>query len=142
MVDSVSKRYSLCGARLGSIVTRNRQAYDLMLKFAQARLSAATPEQKAAVALGNVPDAYIGGIIREYQKRRDIVYEGIRAIPGALCAKPEGAFYVVVTLPVRDAEDSWFMLRVPARRPHGHAGPGGGYATPGSAATRCASPTS
>ena len=112
MVDSVSKRYSLCGARLGTVVTRNKNAYDLMVKFAQARLSAATPEQKAAVALGNVPDAYVAEIIREYQKRRDIVYDGVRAIPGALCLKPEGAFYVVVTLPVRDAEDFVkFMLK-------------------------------
>lgn len=105
MVDSVSKRYSLCGVRLGAVITRNRAAYDLMVKFAQARLSAATPEQKAAAALDRVSDAYISDIIREYQKRRDIVLEGVRAIPGAICEKPEGAFYVIVTLPVKNAED-------------------------------------
>lgn len=105
MVDSLSKRYSLCGARIGALVTRNERAYDLMFKFAQARLSAATPEQKAAAALDRVPESYIRGIIAEYQRRRDIVLEGVSAIPGALCRKPEGAFYLVVTLPVKDAED-------------------------------------
>jgi aspartate aminotransferase len=103
VVDSVSKRYSLCGARVGNIVCRNRTFMDAVLRFGQARLCPPTLGQWACTALTEVPKDYIPGVIAEYQKRRDAVFEALSAIPGVLVRKPEGAFYVCVKLPVDDA---------------------------------------
>ncbi len=105
LVDSVSKRYSLCGARIGAFVTRNRDLYDLTVKFAQARLSAATIEQIASITTVDLPDSYMNEIISEYEKRRNIVFEAISKIPDVFCQKPSGAFYLTITLPVEDCED-------------------------------------
>lgn len=105
VVDSVSKRYSLCGARIGAVITRNPDVYGLMVKYAQARLSAATIEQIACTGLVSLGQDYFDEIIAEYQARRDIVMDGLSAIPGCLCRKPKGAFYIIADLPVDDAEE-------------------------------------
>ena len=103
VVDSVSKRYSLCGARLGNIVSRNLDFMAAIMRFGQARLCPPTVEQYACIALTEVPASYIAGVIAEYQKRRDVVFESLTAIPGVLVRKPEGAFYICARLPVDDA---------------------------------------
>ena len=112
MVDSLSKRVSLCGIRVGNIVSRNRELMAAILKFGQARLCPPTLGQFAACALGDVPPSYIEGVIRDYQRRRDVVYEALTTAPGVTVRKPEGAFYLCVKLPIDDAERfAIFMLR-------------------------------
>ncbi len=112
MVDSLSKRVSLCGIRVGNIVSRNRDLMAAVLRFGQARLCPPTIGQFAACALGDVPPSYIEGVIRDYQRRRDVVYESLRASPGVTVRKPEGAFYLCAKLPIDDAERfAVFMLR-------------------------------
>ena len=101
VVDSISKRYSCCGARIGMIITRNKDVYAAALKFAQARLCPPSVEQMAALAAYNMPMSYFDGIRAEYKKRRDVLYEGLKSIPGVVIRKPEGAFYVIIRLPVR-----------------------------------------
>ena len=103
VVDSVSKRYSLCGARIGNIASRNRAFMDAILRFGQARLCPPTIEQFACAALTDVPASYTQGVIAEYQKRRDVVFAALAKIPGVRVRKPEGAFYVCTGLPVDDA---------------------------------------
>jgi aspartate aminotransferase len=111
MVDSVSKRYSLCGARLGNIVSRNRAFMDAILRLGQARLCASTLAQWACTALTRVPASYIAGVIAEYQKRRDTVIDALAGEPGVALRRPEGAFYVCVRLPVDDSNRfAEFML--------------------------------
>jgi aspartate aminotransferase len=112
VVDSVSKRYSLCGARVGNIVSRNRALMDAILRFGQARLCPPTVEQWACAALTRVPDSYVQGVIAEYQKRRDVVARGLNAIPGVVARRPEGAFYSCARLPVDDANTfATFLLK-------------------------------
>jgi len=103
VVDSVSKRYSLCGARIGNIVSRNRAFMDAILRFGQARLCPPTLEQFACTALTEVPASYTQGVIAEYQKRRDVTYTALAAMQGVRVRRPEGAFYVCAGLPVGDA---------------------------------------
>jgi aspartate aminotransferase len=105
IIESVSKRYSACGARIGSVVSKNRELMKNILKLCQARLCVATLEQIGAAALYNLPKEYTEKIKNEYQSRRDIVYETLSKIPGVVCEKPKGAFYVVVKLPVDNAEE-------------------------------------
>lgn len=111
VVDSVSKRYSLCGARIGNIVSRNKGFMDAILRFGQARLCPPTLEQFACAALTQVPASYTQGVIAEYQKRRDVVYAALAAMPGVRVRKPEGAFYVCLGLPVDDANTfaTWLL---------------------------------
>jgi aspartate aminotransferase len=104
VVDSISKRYSCCGARIGMIITRNPDIYQAALKFAQARLCPPSVEQLAALAAYNMPMDYFKPVREEWQKRRDILYEELKDIPGLVIRKPQGAFYVIVRLPVKDAE--------------------------------------
>lgn len=112
MIDSVSKRYSACGARVGCLVTRNQAFYAACLKFAQARLSPPTVDQYAAAAALATPAAEMRAMIDAYRVRRDVVVAGLREIPGVACPTPGGAFYLVTDLPVADAEDFCiFMLR-------------------------------
>ncbi len=112
MVDSLSKRVSLCGIRVGNIVSRNRDLMAAVLKFGQARLCPPTLGQFAACALGDVPPSYIEGVIRDYQRRRDVVFGALSAAPGVTVRKPEGAFYLCARLPIDDAERfAIFMLR-------------------------------
>ncbi len=105
LIDSISKRYSACGARIGCIATKNKELYPHLLKLGQSRLSVATVEQVAAANLINVPDSYMEEIIVEYTKRRDLVYNSLQDMDGVICKKPLGAFYVIAKLPVENAED-------------------------------------
>jgi len=105
LVDSVSKRYSACGARIGCIITRNSEMMASILKFAQARLCPPTIGQLAAATCVDLPDSYMQGVLTEYDKRRNIAYEALQAIPGVVCVKPRGAFYIIVKLPLENAED-------------------------------------
>ncbi len=102
--DSLSKRYSLCGARLGCLVSRNQDFMQAVLKFAQARLSAPLVEQVISAKLSAVKDSYMKKVNQEYQKRRDLVCKKLTEIKGCVFRKPEGAFYIIAKLPVTDAE--------------------------------------
>ena len=104
IIESVSKRYSACGARIGAICSQNKALIKNILKLCQARLCVATLEQVGAAALYQLPKEYIEDVKAEYQARRDIVYETLSNIEGVVCEKPTGAFYVVVKLPVDNAE--------------------------------------
>lgn len=111
IVDSISKRFSACGARIGEIITKNRELQGSIMKLAQGRLSAPTLEQKGAVALYSLEADYFDGVRDEYEKRRDVAIEEIKKIEGAICQKPKGAFYITIKLPIDNAEDFLvFML--------------------------------
>ncbi|MEO8035969.1 MAG: pyridoxal phosphate-dependent aminotransferase [Acidobacteriota bacterium] len=105
VVDSLSKRYSACGIRLGSLVTRNRDVYEACLRMAQGRLSPPGLAQFIAVGAESLGDEYTRDMVAEYQHRRDVLCEGLSRIPGVFLAVPEGAFYCVARLPIEDAED-------------------------------------
>lgn len=105
LTDSISKRYSACGARIGSIASKNKDLMKQVLKLAQGRLCVATIEQIGAANLINVPDSYIEETKDEYCRRRDVVYNALKEIDGVICKKPSGAFYVIAKLPVKDAEE-------------------------------------
>ena len=105
VVDSLSKRYSACGIRLGALVTRNAEIYDACLRMAQGRLSPPGLAQFVAVGAETLGDEYMNGVIDEYRARRDVLYEGLTSIPGVELHHPEGAFYCVPKLPVENAED-------------------------------------
>mgnify|MGYP001281071810 CR=1 FL=1 len=111
LLDSLSKRYSLCGARLGMIVSLNKDLMDGVLRMAQGRLSSGYVDQAMAEKLTEVKDSYFASVHREYQKRRDVLYKGLKSIPGVYLEKPEGAFYTIVKLPVKDSEDfcQWLL---------------------------------
>lgn len=104
VLDSMSKRYSLCGVRLGALLSMNKDIMAGVLRIAQGRLSAGFVDQYIAAQLSAVPKKYLFDVHREYEKRRNILYEGLKEIPGVTVAKPEGAFYVIVGLPVGDSE--------------------------------------
>lgn len=105
LIDSVSKRFSSCGARIGTITTRNRGVMELVDKFAQARLCPPTVGQQAALAAYQMDPSYFDPIREEYRARRDALVGGLRRIHGASFHVPEGAFYLMARLPVKDAED-------------------------------------
>ncbi|MCD4726003.1 MAG: pyridoxal phosphate-dependent aminotransferase [Bacteroidales bacterium] len=104
MIDSVSKRYSACGFRIGCLISKNKEVMSTALKFAQARLSPPTFGQVAAEAAIDTPDSYFEAVGKEYLARRDIIVEYINKIPGAHCPVPRGAFYVVARLPIDDSD--------------------------------------
>ncbi len=104
MIDSVSKRYSMCGARIGALITKNKEIMAAALKFGQARLSPPTIDQIASEAALNTPQSYFDNVVAEYVQRRNIMIEGLNKIPGVFCPKPSGAFYCVAKFPVDDAE--------------------------------------
>ena len=104
MLDSISKRFSACGARIGSLVTRNRDILDSCLRFAQARLCPPTVDQIAAVAALATPQSYFDNVRQEYQDRRNTLVDGLGAIAGVHCRRPAGAFYLMAELPVDDSE--------------------------------------
>lgn len=111
VLDSMSKRYSLCGLRLGTIVSLNKDLMAGVLKMAQTRLSSGAVDQTVAAKLTEVPTSYLENVKEEYQRRRDILFEGLSGIPGVALSVPEGAFYLVAGLPVGDAEKfcSWLL---------------------------------
>ena len=104
VIDSVSKRYSMCGARVGCIVSKNKSFIATALKFAQARLSPPTFGQIAGEAALKTPDSYFNDVILEYVNRRDILISGLNNIRGVVCPKPKGAFYCIAQLPIDDAD--------------------------------------
>ena len=104
LIDSVSKRYSMCGVRIGALITRNKEVFKTVMKFAQARLSPPTLGQIASEAALNTPDSYFTEVIEEYVVRRNILVDGLNKIPGVLCPKPKGAFYCMAQLPIDDAD--------------------------------------
>ena len=104
MIDSVSKRYSMCGARIGALISKNKEVMAAALKFGQARLSPPTIDQVAAEAALSTPQSYFDEVVSEYVARRNIMVDGLNSIPGVFCPKPKGAFYCVARFPVDDAE--------------------------------------
>lgn len=104
VIDSVSKRFSCCGARIGALISRNKDIIQAALKFGQARLCAPTVDQIGALAAYNMGRGYFEPILKEYWKRRDILYEGLKDVSGVVIRRPEGAFYIIARLPVKDAE--------------------------------------
>ncbi|MGM0932270.1 MAG: pyridoxal phosphate-dependent aminotransferase [Bacteroidota bacterium] len=111
MVDSVSKRYSMCGARIGCLVSKNQEVMKTAMKFAQARLSPPTFAQIASEAALDTPQEYFDEVIEEYTSRRNILIEGLEKIEGVKVAKPKGAFYCIAELPVENADDfaQWLL---------------------------------
>lgn len=104
LIDSISKRYSACGARIGIIASKNKEVMSTALKFAQARLSPPSLGQILGEASLDTPHAYFEEVIDEYVQRRDLVVKEINMMPGAFCPKPSGAFYVIARLPIDDSD--------------------------------------
>lgn len=104
VVDSISKRFSCCGSRIGALISRNKDVMQAALKFGQARLCPPSVEQIGALAAYNMGRGYFEPILKEYQKRRDILFEGLKDVPGVVIRRPQGAFYIIARLPVKDAE--------------------------------------
>jgi len=135
MLDSISKRFSACGARIGCLVTHNREILDTCLRFGQARLCPPTVDQIAATAALATPQSYFDEVRDEYQKRRDVLVSGLGSIPGVKCLEPAGAFYLMAELPVRDAEHfaRWLLEDFTFEGRTVMVAPGPGfYITPGS----------
>ncbi len=111
VIDSMSKRYSLCGARIGALVTKNKDVINTATKFAQARLSPPTMAQILGEEALNTPQRYIEEVIKNYEERRDVLVNRLNNIPGVFCPKPGGAFYAVASLPVENAEEfcQWLL---------------------------------
>jgi aspartate aminotransferase len=134
VVDSLSKRYSACGIRLGCLVTRNREVYDACLRMGQGRLSAPGLAQIAALGAREVGPEYAAAVVTEYQKRRDLLFDGLSRIDGVFLRKPEGAFYFIARLPVADAEAfaRWLLAEFSHEGGTVMVAPAAGfYATPG-----------
>jgi aspartate aminotransferase len=134
VADSLSKRYSACGIRLGSLATRNPDVFQACLRMGQGRLSAPGLAQLAASGATELGQGYFDGVATEYQKRRDILFEGLSQIPGVFLRKPEGAFYFVARLPIRDSEDfaAWLLTDFARDGKTVMVAPAPGfYATPG-----------
>ncbi len=104
MIDSVSKRYSMCGARIGCLVSKNKEVIAAVMKFAQARLSPPTFEQIASEAALETPQSYFDDVIEEYTSRRNLLIEGLKQIEGVKVAVPKGAFYCIAELPIDNAD--------------------------------------
>lgn len=111
IVDSVSKRYSACGARIGSVASKNKSYIESILKLCQTRLSVPTLEQIGAIELYNTDKSYLKEVNEEYKARRDVLYNELMKVPGVICEKPSGAFYIVAKLPIKDADhfSKWLL---------------------------------
>lgn len=111
IIDSVSKRFSACGARVGAVITKNKELQQAVLKFCQSRLSVATIDQQGAAALYSVGTEFFQRSKAEYRRRRDTVISGLRRIPGVVVEEPMGAFYVMASLPVDDSDkfQKWLL---------------------------------
>ena len=135
VIDSVSKRYSMCGARIGCIVSKNREFMNTAMKFAQARLSPPTLAQIASTAAMDTGKDYFDKILKEYNKRRIILVNGLKKIPGVKVSEPKGAFYCIAELPVNDSEDfaKWLLENYDLDKKTIMIAPAGGfYSTPNS----------
>ncbi len=134
VMDSISKRYSACGARIGCLISKNQEVMNTALKFAQARLSPPTFEQIGAEAALDTPDSYFETVSQEYTERRDLVVNALNKIPGVLCPNPGGAFYAVVRLPINDSDIfcQWLLESFSHKNATVMLAPATGfYATPG-----------
>lgn len=135
MIDSVSKRYSMCGARIGCIVSRNPEIIQTALKYAQARLSSPTYALLASEAALETPQSYFDEVILEYDARRKILIEALKGIENVQVSSPKGAFYCIAQLPVEDADDfaQWMLEKFEDRDETVMVAPASGfYSTPGS----------
>lgn len=134
LMDTVSKRYSACGARLGALVTKNQQVLDAVMKLAQARLSPPSFAQIAAEAAVDLPSNYFDGPKAEYQLRRDTIVKRLNAMPGVFCPNPGGAFYAMASLPIDDSDKfcQWLLESFDHQKQTVMLAPATGfYATPG-----------
>ncbi len=133
IIDSVSKRYSMCGARVGCLVSKNKEVIATAIKFAQARLSPPTYAQIASEAALETPQSYFDDVIVEYKERRDTLITELQKIEGVLVSKPKGAFYCVVQLPIDDADDfaQWMLEKFEDNKETIMVAPASGfYSTP------------
>ena len=134
LVDSVSKRYSMCGARIGALISKNPEVMATALKFAQARLSPPTLAQIASEAALQTPQSYFDEVVDEYVERRNITVDGLNAIDGVFCPKPKGAFYCIAQLPIDDCDKycQWLLESFSYQGDTVMMAPATGfYATPG-----------
>lgn len=134
VIDSVSKRYSMCGARIGTFITKNKELLAVALKYAQARLSPPTLGQIASEAALSTPQSYFDDVVNEYVSRRDLLIDGLNKIEGVKCPKPGGAFYAIAELPVKNAEKfcQWLLEEFEYNNQTVMLAPAAGfYATPG-----------
>ncbi|AUP78371.1 pyridoxal phosphate-dependent aminotransferase [Flavivirga eckloniae] len=134
MIDSVSKRYSMCGARVGCLVSKNKALIQTVLKFAQARLSPPTLAQIASEAALDTPQSYFDAVNKEYVERRNTLISELQKIDGVKVAKPKGAFYCIVELPVKNSDDfaQWLLEHFDVDGETIMVAPAGGfYSTPG-----------
>ncbi len=134
LLDSCSKRFNVCGARIGLLASHNKEIIAAVLKFGMARLSVASVEQLALVPLLENPTKYTGPIVKEFQLRRDTVIGELKKIPGVTFYRPEGAFYIIIGLPVKDSEhfSKWLIEEYEHNSETVLLAPGAGfYATPG-----------
>jgi aspartate aminotransferase len=134
MIDSVSKRYSMCGARIGCIVSKNKEVMSTAMKFAQARLSPPTIEQIASEAALDTPKSYFDEVISEYRERRDTLINELNKIEGVIVSKPKGAFYCIAQLPVDNADNfaQWLLESYDLNGETVMVAPAAGfYSTPG-----------
>ena len=129
VVDSISKRYSSCGARIGAMITRNKNVMESVLKFAQARLCPPTLEQLGAAATYELPHSYFEDIKKEYQQRRDTLYEVLTSNKDIILRKPEGAFYLMAKLPVDNSDNfaKWMLESFDVDKETVMVAPGGGF---------------
>jgi aspartate aminotransferase len=134
MIDSVSKRYSMCGARIGCIVSKNKELMATAMKFAQARLSPPTFAQIASEAALDTPQSYFDEVITEYRIRRDTLVEELNKIDGVVVSKPKGAFYCIAQLPIDNADKfaQWMLESYDLNKETVMVAPAAGfYSTPG-----------
>jgi aspartate aminotransferase len=134
LLDSISKRYSACGARIGTFISKNKEVMKVAMKFAQARLSPPTFGQILAEAAIDTPKEYFDKVMKEYIARRNIVVESINKIPGCFCPMPSGAFYAVAKLPIDDSDKfcQWLLESFDYEKQTVMLAPATGfYSTPG-----------
>lgn len=130
LLDSVSKRFSACGARIGVLASKNKKVIEAAIKFAQARLSSPMVEQLAVIPLLENPEKYLKKIVSEYKKRRDVVFAEIKKIPEAIVVKPKGAFYLIVKIPwLKDSDHfaQWLLTKFSYQRKTVLVAPASGF---------------
>lgn len=134
VMDSISKRYSACGARIGAVISKNKEVMQSILKFAQARLCPPTLEQIGAIGAYRLPPDYFKEVLTEYQKRRDILFNILTSNKDIILRKPQGAFYIMAKLPIDDSDEfaKWMLGEFDVNGETVMVAPGGGfYSTPG-----------
>ncbi|GHS88132.1 aminotransferase [Synergistales bacterium] len=134
MVDSVSKRFSACGARVGCIAIKNKEFMGQILKLCQARLCVSTLEQVGATGLYKTAKSYLEDVNKEYKARRDTIYKALKGMDGVVCEEPKGSFYVMVKMPVDDAEKFiiWMLQNYDVNGETTMGAPGAGFYAAGS----------